>query len=240
MTTSLLFIHGMWTTALFWENYSNFFMSKGYDTKAVTLLYHGDSKSRLKDIGVMDYVKQVEADISKMTDKPIIIGHSMGALIAQKLAEKDLAAKLILIAPSAPEGISVMKLSVLRTFSANICTTLLKKPFIIPPGNAIYGLMNTMSQEEQTAIYRDFVYESGLAAYEIVRGRIAIDDSKVTCPVLVIAGGQDKVTPPKVAKKVANKYNALYREFPEHCHFSMVKGLQWEKVARDLYDWVKE
>ena len=55
----VLLIHGMWTTSSFWANYSNFFMSKGYNTKAVTLLYHGDSTDRLKDIGVMDYVKQV-------------------------------------------------------------------------------------------------------------------------------------------------------------------------------------
>ncbi len=236
----ILLIHGMWTTASFWNNYSNFFMSKGCNTKAVTLLYHGDSKDKLKDVEVMDYVKQVEEELSKVTDKPIIIGHSMRALIAQKLAEKGLAAKLVLIAPSAPKGISVIKPSVLRTFSANICNVLLKKPFIIPLSNAVYGLMNTMSQEEQTEVYQDLVYESGLAAYEIVRGRIAIDASKVTCSVLVIAGGQDRATPPEVVRKVAGKYGACYKEYAEHCHFSLVKGSGWEKVAKDIYDWVKD
>jgi len=236
----ILLIHGMWSTASFLENYSNFFMSKGCNTKAITLLYHGDLKDKLKDIGVMNYVEQVEEELSKVIDKPIIIGHSMGALIAQKLAEKGLAAKLVLIAPSAPKGVSVMKHSVFRTFSANICNILLKTPFIIPLSNAVYGLMNTMSQEEQTDIYRDFVYESGLAAYEIVRGRIAIDDSKVTCPMLVIAARQDKATPPEVVRKVADKYGACYKEYPEYCHVSLVKGLGWEKVAKDIYDWAKE
>ncbi len=236
----ILLIHGMWTTASFWEYYSNFFAGKGCNTKAVTLLYHGYSTDRLKDIGVMDYVKQVAEEPGKVADKPVIIGHSMGALIAQKLAEKGLAAKLVLIAPSAPKGISVMKPSVLRTFSANISNILLKKPFIIPPGNAVYGLMNTMSQEEQTRVYRDFVYESALAAYEIVRGRITIADSKVTCPVLVIAGGQDRATPPEVVRKIAAKYNALYMEYPEHCHVSLVKGSGWEQVARDIFDWARE
>lgn len=82
----------------------------------------------------MDYVQQAKAEIEKLSDKPVIIGHSMGALIAQKLAELGLASKLVLIAPSAPKGISVMAPSVLITFSANICDVVLKNHFSYPLG----------------------------------------------------------------------------------------------------------
>lgn len=233
-------IHGMWATASLWDNYAHFFESQGYNTKAITLLYHSNSKDRLKDIGVMDYVQQAKTEIEKLSDKPIIIGHSMGALIAQKLGEMGLAEKLALVAPSAPKGISVMTPSALITFSANICDVVLKKPFLIPFKNASYGQMNTMSHEKQIGVYRDFVYESGLAAYEIVSGKIDVDENKVTCPVLVIAGGQDRATPPKVVRKVADKYNALCVEYPGHCHVSLVKGLGWEKIAEDISRWIEK
>lgn len=236
----IFMIHGMWVTSSFWDNYSSFFKGKGYDTKAITLLYHGNSKGGLKDVGIMDYIEQAKREIEKSDGKPVIIGHSMGSLIAQKLAEMGLAQKLVLIAPSAPKGISVITLSVLMAFSANICDISFKKPFLIPFRNAAYGLMNTMSHQEQTEAYRDFVYESGLAAYEIARGQIDVCDTKIACPVLVIAGGQDRATPPKVVRKVASKYNALYMEYPEHCHVSLVKGLGWGKVVEDISDWMEK
>lgn len=237
---TIFMIHGMWATASLWDNYPHLFESQGYNTKAITLLYHGNSKDKLKDIGVMDYVQQAKTEIEKLSDKPIIIGHSMGALIAQKLAEMGFASKLVLMVPSAPRGISVVKPSVFMTFSANVCHILLKKAFLIPFRNAAYGLMNTMSHDEQSEAYRDFVHESGLAASEIARGKIHVDESKVTCPVLVIAGGQDRATPPKVVRKMADKYNALYVEYPGHCHVSLVKGLGWEKIAEDISRWIEK
>lgn len=233
-------VHGMWATASLWDDYCVFFNNQGYDVKAITLLHHGGILGELKDIGIMDYVEQAKTEIEKLNSRPIIIGHSMGGLIAQKLAEMGLARKLVLLAPAAPKGISVLTLSVAMTFSANISNVLLKKPFLIPFRNASYGLMNTMSRSEQIKAYQDFVCESGLAAYEIAQSKIDIDASNVTCPVLVIAAGQDKATPPKVVRKVANKYNALYVEYPEYCHHSLVAGSRWHKVAEDISRWIEK
>jgi len=67
-----------------------------------------------------------------------------------------------------------------------------------------------------------------------------VDESKVTCPVLLVVGGQDRATPPKVVRKVAAKYNALYVEYPGHCHGSLVKGLGWEKIAEDISRWIEK
>jgi len=235
----IFMIHGMWATATFWDNYRDFFIDKGYSTKAMTLLHHGESPETLKGIRVMDYIEQAGAEIEKLDSKPIIVGHSMGGLIAQKLAETGLAEKLVLLAPSAPRGISVLTLSVAITFSANISNVFLKRPFLIPFRNASYGLMNTMSKSEQIKAYQDFVCESGLAAYEIARGEIDVDESKVTCPALVIVGKQDRATPPKAVKRVASKYNALYVEYPKYCHHSLTVGSGWQKVAQGILNWLE-
>ena len=54
------------------------------------------------------------------------------------------------------------------------------------------------------------MYESGRAAFEIGfwlldLGKASyVDESKVTCPVLVIAGAEDRITPASVVKKTAN------------------------------------
>lgn len=230
----------MWATASFWDTYSGLFTGRGYSTTAINLLYHGDSKDKLNDIHVMDYVRQVEAELSNMKEKSIIIGHSMGALIAQKLAVLGHAAGLVLLAPLAPMRISIPSYTILRTFSANICDILLKRPFIIPQGNAAYGLTNTMSREAQTAFYQGLVHESGLAAYEIASGKVSIDHTRVNCPVLVIAGEHDRVTPPSMVRKISYAYGADYKEYPHHCHVSLVNGHGWEKIATDIVDWLWE
>jgi len=53
----IFMIHGMWETALLWNSYRDFFESEGYNTRAITLLYHGNSKDGLRNIGIMDYVE---------------------------------------------------------------------------------------------------------------------------------------------------------------------------------------
>ena len=63
---NIVLIHGMWSTSSFWDNYSCFFTSKGFGTTAINLLYHRDSKDKLNNVHVTDYVKHVEAELGNM------------------------------------------------------------------------------------------------------------------------------------------------------------------------------
>jgi len=237
----ILMIHGMCCAASFWDNYISLFKANGYDAEAITLLHHNrETYPMLEYTDIMDYVKQAESVINSIGGKPIVIGHSMGGLIAQKLAEIGLAEKLVLIAPAAPQGIPVVSLSTLITFSANIFSIIRKKPFIIPFRNAVYGLMNTMPHKEQVEAYQYFVYESGLSAYEIARGTIAVNENMVTCPTLVISGEHDRAIPLRLVKMVAAKYDALYKEYSGYCHHSLVFGQGCEKVAQDILNWIED
>lgn len=237
----LFLIHGMWVTSDFWQNYRNFFEQGGYLTRAPTLLHHKKYpySKELKDTHIMDYVQQCVKEIKDMEEKPVIIGHSMGGLIAQKLAELGLAKKLILIAPGPPKGISPLSWSVLWTFVRSVPKIALGKPFKFPLSNARYGVMNTLSAEEQERLYAQFVYESAWAAREFVTGGIAVDAGKITSPVLVVAGSEDRTIVPRIARKVAEKYHASYIEYPGYCHCRPIQGTGWRKVAGDIASWIE-
>jgi pimeloyl-ACP methyl ester carboxylesterase len=63
----------------------------------------------------------------------------------------------------------------------------------------------------------------------------------VTCPVLVIAGAEDRITPASVVRRVANKYRAVstYREFNNHAHW-MVAEPGWEEITEYVTTWLKQ
>jgi pimeloyl-ACP methyl ester carboxylesterase len=67
-----------------------------------------------------------------------------------------------------------------------------------------------------------------------------VDEKKVTCPMLVISGAEDRITPAAVVKKVHKKYKSIstYKEFPNHAHWIMGEP-GWEEVAETNHDWLK-
>lgn len=98
--------------------------------------------------------------------------------------------------------------------------------------------------EERREIYDKFVYESGRTASEIgfwlfdSKGAAKVDESKVTCPVLVVAGAEDRITPASVVRKVAKKYETVstYKEFENHAHW-VIGEPGWEDIAGYIVDW---
>ena len=104
-----------------------------------------------------------------------------------------------------------------------------------------------MPDEEQKDIYNRLVYESGRAAKEIgfylfdSQDASKVDGSKVNCPLLVIAGGKDRMTPASVVRKVSDKYETVstYMEYPDHAHW-VIGEPDWQEIAEYVADWISE
>ena len=217
----VLFVHGMWADGACWSRYRRVFEREGFETYAPTLLYHDTPQDMegLSRVGIMDYVELAVAVVRGLPEAPIVIGHSMGALVAQKLAEQDLVRGLALLASVAPAGIPCLTTTSLICISGNLLDILQAKPFIMPPWNARYGLTNTLSRREQDVVQQSLLYESGLALREIVLGAIPVDEQRVRCPVMVGVGDQDRATPLAVGRRIARKYNAELHVYDGKCHF---------------------
>ena len=176
------------------------------------------------------------------------MGHSMGGLLAQILGSRGLAKALVLLTPASPAWIWALKPSVMKTFlRVQLKWGFWKKPMRLTFDEAVYSMMHLLPPGERKEAYEKFVYESGQAAYEIgywfFDGKEAsrVDESKVTCPVLVVAGAKDRITPASVVEKVAKKYKGVstYKPFPNHAHWVLGEP-GWQEVAKCVKDWLDE
>lgn len=250
MSDTIFMIHGMWGGAWYWEKFRNLFEAKGYRCVAVTLPYHdmdpeGIPDPRLGTTSLLDYAELLEREIGKLDAKPIIMGHSMGGLLAQILGSRSLAKSLVLLTTASPSGIIALKPSVIKSFWSVMTTWgFWRKPIRQTFSEAVYSMLHLLPEEEQKETYDKFVYESGRAAFEIgywlidSKNASKVDESRVTCPVLVVAGAEDRITPASVVRNVAEKYRgATYKEFTNHAHWIMAEP-RWQEVAEYISGWL--
>jgi len=250
---TLFMVHGMCGAPWHWDNYKGFFEERGYTCLTPTLRYHDvdphdEPNPLLGNTSLLDYAHDLEEEIQKLGVTPVIMGHSMGGLLAQMLGSRGLAKALVLLTPASPSGIVALKFSVIKCFwSAMTTWAFWRKPFRFTFNEAAYAILNRCPAEEQEQLYGKFVYESGRAAYEIgfwlldTQGATKVDESKISCPLLIIAGGEDRITPASVVSKVREKYKAVctYKEYPDHGHWVLGEP-GWESIAQDIAEWLTQ
>jgi pimeloyl-ACP methyl ester carboxylesterase len=110
MGKRIVMIHGMWCGSWVWNNYQPFFKDKGYACHTPVLRYHDISPNDTPDpalgtTSLLDYVQDLQEYISSLDEEPVIIGHSMGGLIAQMLGARGRAKALVLLTSAPPSGL---------------------------------------------------------------------------------------------------------------------------------------
>jgi pimeloyl-ACP methyl ester carboxylesterase len=253
MAETIVMIHGMWVNGSYWEHVKTYFEGRGYRCLAPTLRHHDrpPGEPPHPDLGrtsLLDYAADLEAELRRLEAPPILMGHSMGGLLAQLLAARGLARAAVLLTPASPAGIVAIRVSVLRSFlSGMLRWGFWRNPYRQTYGEAVYSMLHLLPAEARRRIYEGMGYESGRAACEIgfwpldPRRAARVDAAAVNCPLLVTGASQDRITPVPIVRKVASRYGALatYREFPDHAH-SLLHEQGWEEVAQACASWLEQ
>jgi pimeloyl-ACP methyl ester carboxylesterase len=245
----LLMIHGAFCGAWSFDEFREPF-DAAYKVHAPNLRYHDSGRSPPRELGkvsLLDYTADLEKLIAGLDEAPILVGHSMGGLLAQMLAAKGLAKALVLLAPSAPWG--TLPSTIFEIASAQ---TLLfaggdYRGTIIQPSYQIAAAHSLDRLEEATrsTVYARFVPESGQATFEIMNwsfdhrraGHVSARD--VTCPVLCLVGSGDKINPPSTVSRIASRYRGRgkFEEIKGHSHW-LIGEPGWEKIAGRAIGWL--
>jgi pimeloyl-ACP methyl ester carboxylesterase len=202
---------------------------------------------RLGQTGLADYVADLSGLIAGLAQPPVLLGHSMGGLLAQLLAAKGLARAIILLTPAPPWGM----LPASENEIAAAMGLMSIGPFWGQSLNAAFEIaaensLNCLSPARQREVFAQFVPESGQALFESLfwmfdRGRASyVNAVMVDCPVLAIAGGRDKVISPAAVRNVADKYldQATYLEFADMGHMLLLED-GWPSVADACTGWLE-
>jgi len=237
--SDILFVHGMWAGSWTWENYMDFFSNQGYDCYALNLRGRPGSipVHDCGKISINDYISDVKT-VADDLKKPIIIGHSMGGLLTQKVAELISPKAVVLIGPTPPAGILMLGGWVHLAMGLYYGVDILMGKSILP--NIFFMrhlLMNNVPEKIQDAIYEKLVSESSRVAQEILFPGVPVDATQITCPMLVIASLQDQATPFSTIQRIVGKYKCDLRTYKRFGHL-IISESGWEKPAHDISKWL--
>ncbi|HEX6481722.1 MAG TPA: alpha/beta hydrolase [Ktedonobacteraceae bacterium] len=242
--TTLLFVHGAWHDAWCWaEHFLPYFAQHGYISYALDLRGHGKSEGReqLRWTGIADYASDIEQIVSQLERPPVLIGHSMGALVIQKYLELHVAPAAVLLAPIPPQGILRTTLSIaarhlLLFLKANL--TLNLYPIIGTPALTREAFFSPDMPEEKVRAYFAHMQDESYRAFIDMLLNLPQPGRK-KIPVLVMGGARDTIYTRKEFEATARAYSTRAEIFPNMAHDLMLED-GWQVVADRMLSWFGE
>jgi pimeloyl-ACP methyl ester carboxylesterase len=229
----VVLIHGTWCRGDSWGPTRAAFEERGYTVYTPTLRHHElplqEGALKIAPLSMREYTDDLVALVNSLDSPPLIVGLSLGGLLAQLVAARTRHAGLVAACPIAAAGF-IAKLTTVRGAVGLVGRHYLHpRPWAKPlyPHWERFRRWIANAQTEETAreFFADLVCESGRAYCEAVfwfldrRKATAVDFSAITTPVLAIRGEYDRVIPPQVAPWTAARYQrGTYVEIPRSDH----------------------
>jgi pimeloyl-ACP methyl ester carboxylesterase len=251
---TILFITGAFVGNESWNEWRDFYESRGYKTIAPPWPFkdaspeslrrrHPDSK--IASIRLKQLIEYYEEIVRLLPEKPIIIGHSIGGLIAQILNQKDIASAVVAIHSVPPQGILSFKFSFLKAGWGPLgFFTSVKKTFLMTFSQWQYAFTNGLSPELQKKGYEELaIPESKLVVRDTITSVARVDFNQPHRPLLLIAGSNDNTIPQQLNfdnyKKYSDKKSVTdYKVFSGRNHFVLGQP-GWEEVALYIFEWLQ-
>ncbi len=251
----VLFAHGLCLTPRIWNHWKDLYKERGYECVAPPWPGRSEKVEAVRQypdplLGELtfDAVFEHYVGIAEvMPEKPIVIGHSLGGLIAQLLVVRGLAVAGVAIDSVPPQGILTTEPSffirnwaVLNPFKNG------QQPYMMPFEAFQSAFANDMSLKAQRQAYdRHIVPESLNVAKGALSNSARIDFDKEHAPLLFIAGDNDHTIPPGLSRRNYERSRdgsvsiSDFQLFGARNHYEILCGRDWQLVADAAIDWAE-
>jgi pimeloyl-ACP methyl ester carboxylesterase len=256
----VVFIHGLWLHATSWEPWVDLFHGAGYDPVAPgwpgdmpTVEESRQNSDGIAGHGIDDVVSHYAQIIGTLDAKPIVIGHSFGGTIAEKLLGQNLGAAAVAIDAAPIKGVLSLPISSLRS-----AFPVLKNPankdraVSLTAEQFHYAFGNAISETESAELHARWTIPApgkplfqAAAANFSPHSEAAVDtDRSDRGPLLLIAGGKDHTVPEAITRSTLKQYHHStavtdLEEFPDRGH-SLTIDSGWRQVADTVLSWLKK
>jgi pimeloyl-ACP methyl ester carboxylesterase len=257
---TVVFIHGLWLHSTSWQPWTDLFTEHGYSCSAPGWPGEPDTVDAAREqpdavagLGIDDVVDHYAALISVLPTPPVLIGHSFGGMIAEKLLGNDAAAATIAIDAAQIKGVLPLPLSALRS-----TLPVFKNPanrhrsVSLTADQFRYGFGNAIPAEESDAIWERWAVPSpGKPLFEAATANFSPHSpaevntgNENRGPLLLMMGGQDHTVPESITKATLKQYRhsdakTELVEFADRGH-SLVVDHGWCDIADSCLSWLKD
>lgn len=255
---SVMFIHGLWLHPLSWQPWIDMFREAGYQSSApgwpgvtATVQETRTNPDTMANLGIEEITAHYREIITREAVAPIVIGHSFGGMIAQKLLGEGRADAVVAIDAAQIKGVLPLPLSALHSTlpvfrnpaNKRRVVSLTKEQFRYSFGNAI------QESESDDLWDRWAIPAPGRPLFEAAEANFSLHspakvdtDNPARGPLLLIMGGQDHTVPEAITKATAKQYRHSpaetdVTEFADRGH-SLTIDSGWREVAAAALNWL--
>jgi pimeloyl-ACP methyl ester carboxylesterase len=254
-----VFIHGLWLHATSWQPWVELFREAGYDPIApgwpdepATVEEARKNPDVVANLGIDDVTDHFAKIIEGLDAPPVIIGHSFGGLITEKLLGQGFGAAGVAIDPAQIKGVLPLPLAQLRSGLPGLGNPAnLHKAVSLTEKEFRYGFGNAVSEEESSELFDKWSIPSparplfqAAAANFALHSEAKVDtDNSTRGPLLLISGLEDHTVPDVVTRSTLKQYRdstavTELKQFEGRGH-SLTVDSGWHEVANAVLDWLK-
>ena len=207
----VVFVHGLWLLPSSWDRWATLFEEAGFtaltpgwpdDPETVAEANAHPEVMANKTVGqVADHFSEI---VRKLTQPPVIIGHSFGGLLAQILAGRGQSAATVAIDPAPFRGVLPLPFSALKSAWPVLGNPANRKRAIpLTYEQFRYAFANAVTEEEAQELYKTFaVPAAGAPLFQAAAANLnPWTEAKVDTenpergPMLIISGQKDHTVP---------------------------------------------
>jgi pimeloyl-ACP methyl ester carboxylesterase len=249
-TKHVVLIHGSFGRGEQWAPARTVFEERGYTVHAPTLRHHEppshEAAIKVASVSLRDYTDDLVTFVNSLDSPPLLVGHSMGGLLAQLVAARTRRAGLVAACPAPAAGVYGATPTSLRLFLPHLVRPRpWAKPWRPPTFEQFRRwIANTQTEDIAREIYDGLVCESGRYVWELLLSPLklskatAVDFAAVTAPVLVIGGECDRIVPATVVRQTAARYqHGTSVEIPRSDHM-VFSGAALPITIGHIDDWI--
>jgi pimeloyl-ACP methyl ester carboxylesterase len=241
----LLFLHGAFSGAWVWaEHFLPYFAGRGFSAYALSFRGHGRSPGRhdLSRFSLNDFVDDARETISALERPPVLIGHSMGGMVAQRCLGREKLAGLVLMSSVPPAGALgpntrlAMRDPELWLEFLNLASFAGRRTS--PPRIRKMLLSDDLPLHQMDAYLARMQPESERALSDLQVPSVWLGAGFYGVPTLVTGRAGDSLIPRSVLSETAWFHSAELQILPGDAHATMLER-RWQESAHVLCDWLE-